>query len=642
MTVGLEIKLGHDRGGVLEGFYVTWRFGGRLFFVDEFDDTLIGGKGDDRLHGHGGDDLLIGGAGADLLVGGIGDDTLRGGGDQGDRLEGGEGDDWVDYSRNRTAGDADRTPIEIDLRFQMAWIGGGPGQAAGALVNRLISIENAIGGDGDDTIGGTAGDNHLVGRAGDDLLKGERGGDTLEGGRGADTLLGGDDFDTASFEGGAGPVTVSLGRGIAETRIAADRVERDILRDIEAAIGSHLDDTMFGWTGDEMLAGRGGGDTLLGFAGHDSLSGDDGDDVLSGGDNDDALTGGAGRDRLLGNDGDDLIFGDDDDDVIRGGDGADTLVGGDGRDRMTGGAGGDAFGFIAIADSPFGMEDEVTDLAGLDRLDIEEVIEEFLPELALRQNFLVFIGEKAFTKGGVHELRYDPAVGRLELDVNNSGAYDAGDFGVRLPKGLVLAFDGMDLAVGVALAGADTPADGIALYRDTGPTVAEPWPLHDPSPEAGVAEPVWPTAWFDEQPWDDEAAWIAAWFDAGAWEPDQPEDATASSEALEEPASPTAPFDEPAWTFAWRWNASASSDPAADPAWIADRRGEATVAGAALRPDNEIGGEAGLDDGNGEIALWLALAGAELLAGVEEGDAAVAEEAAAPPPPHQTAWWLLE
>lgn len=70
-------------------------------------DLIFGGDGDDLLSGDGGDDYLQGGFGADTLSGGAGNDRLDGtftaGGsvfatfdqDEGDRLDGGDGDDTI-------------------------------------------------------------------------------------------------------------------------------------------------------------------------------------------------------------------------------------------------------------------------------------------------------------------------------------------------------------------------------------------------------------------------------------------------------------------------------------------------------------------------------------------------------------------
>lgn len=63
-------------------------------------------------------------------------------------------------------------------------------------------IENAYGGDGDDTFTGNAADNHISGM---------RGNDTLQGGAGDDTLDGGTGYDTAVYAGNMNQFAITLG-----------------------------------------------------------------------------------------------------------------------------------------------------------------------------------------------------------------------------------------------------------------------------------------------------------------------------------------------------------------------------------------------------------------------------------------------
>jgi methionine-rich copper-binding protein CopC len=63
------------------------------------------------------------------------------------------------------------------------------------------TIENVIGGGGNDALTGNSGDNRLDGGAGNDTLTGGAGNDTLIGGAGNDTLIGGSGDDTAIFSG---------------------------------------------------------------------------------------------------------------------------------------------------------------------------------------------------------------------------------------------------------------------------------------------------------------------------------------------------------------------------------------------------------------------------------------------------------
>ena len=158
------------------------------------EDILSGGDGDDRLFGEAGDDVLSGDAGNDVLDGGTGHDTLAGGagddvmvGDDGndvfvagvqtvlearsltqmpldpstpgvddgdDVIHGGEGADTYDASfATMTVG--------IDLEAGVAM-----GEEIGH--DRLTSIENAVGGAGNDTITASSAVNILYGRGGQD------------------------------------------------------------------------------------------------------------------------------------------------------------------------------------------------------------------------------------------------------------------------------------------------------------------------------------------------------------------------------------------------------------------------------------------------------------------------------------------
>ena len=71
-----------------------------------------------------------------------------------------------------------------------------------------VTIENATGGSGNDTLIGNSVGNTLNGGAGNDSLSGGSGNDTLNGGAGNDTLDGGDGIDTATYSGN--PNTFSI------------------------------------------------------------------------------------------------------------------------------------------------------------------------------------------------------------------------------------------------------------------------------------------------------------------------------------------------------------------------------------------------------------------------------------------------
>ncbi len=190
-------------------------------------------------------------------------------------------------------------------------------------------IENAIGGDGGDTITGNSaanhiqsmrGDDHIDGLGGDDVLDGGSGNDTLygrdgtdtliggdgndilDGGAGNDTLLGGTGEDRAAYADATAGVTVDLTRAVQDTAGAGHDVF-DGIEDVSgSAFADHLSgnagvNQLYGGAGDDVLSGNGGGDYLDGGLGNDLLSGGDGDDVLTGGAGADVLQGGGGIDR---------------------------------------------------------------------------------------------------------------------------------------------------------------------------------------------------------------------------------------------------------------------------------------------------------------------------------------------------------
>ena len=242
----------HVDDGVINEIDVSGGAGADSLKTGFADDIVRGGTGADVLAGGFGGDTLLGGAGADTLAGDAGGDVLRGGG----------GRDAADYSD--AAGG-----IFVNLAA-----GNGPEG------DTLVSIEDAIGSSGFDTLRGDAGANRLSGGVGDDTLRGQGGGDSLFGQDGGDDL-----------RGNGGADEVRGGNGF-------DRLS-----------GNQGADTLAGGGGSDTLAGGKGADTLLGGNGVDRLSGGAAGDVLRGRAGSDTLDGGAGNDRLLGGgDGDVFAF----------------------------------------------------------------------------------------------------------------------------------------------------------------------------------------------------------------------------------------------------------------------------------------------------------------------------------------------
>ncbi len=208
-------------------------------------DIILGSSGNDALQGHAGDEDLTGGLGSDLLDGGEGVDTAR-------------------YDGSGSA-------VSIDLSSGSA----SGGDAAGDV---LISIENLVGSDHDDTLRGSSGDNVLTGGAGDDLLEGRSGADTLEGGSGV---------DTADYSGSTSGVTVDLGDGAVEV---GGHAEGDTLGGIENITGSDFDDQLTGDSGANTLVGGAGDDTFGHTGGSDHFEGGIGSDTIDFGATSDDVT----------------------------------------------------------------------------------------------------------------------------------------------------------------------------------------------------------------------------------------------------------------------------------------------------------------------------------------------------------------
>jgi len=207
--------------------------------------TAVGTAGQDEFHGGAGndalttlaeDDLISGDAGDDTIVSGAGNDTITfaGTGDGFDNVTGGAGTDSILALTNGT---------NIGLTTQISGVevisanghtgvhilGSAVADALNFSATVLQNIIDIDGGDGGDTISGSATNDTIFGRAGGDTLNGNGGNDSLDGGAGADTLAGGAGID--ALDGGAGDDTLNGGAG---------------------------DDTLTGGAGNDSLQGGGG------------------------------------------------------------------------------------------------------------------------------------------------------------------------------------------------------------------------------------------------------------------------------------------------------------------------------------------------------------------------------------------------
>ncbi|OJY32793.1 MAG: hypothetical protein BGP11_02980, partial [Rhodobacterales bacterium 65-51] len=261
---------------------------------------------------------------------------------------------------------------------------------AGSIAGQAASfsgIENAIGGDGNDTIIGNGFGNMLFGMRGADSLNGGDGTDALYGGTGNDTLSQSFGGPNETLDGGAGNDTADWSYNnfdswvidLADGTAKIGGTTYAHLISIENAKGGQSSDSITGTSGDNRLEGNNGADTLDGGSGTDSLYGGAGNDVLIqnfGGPNE-IMDGGDGNDtgdwtysssnwfinlldgtakigtttwalltsieNLRGGNGNDSLIGDTGANLLEGGLGNDTLTGAGGADTLDGGQGDDLY-----------------------------------------------------------------------------------------------------------------------------------------------------------------------------------------------------------------------------------------------------------------------------------------------------------
>lgn len=197
-------------------------------------DVITGGRGADEINGGSDNDTLTGGAGFDKLLGGDGNDILvdsdallidpdetdlaNPNSDRGAIFDGGRGIDTVDLSGHASSLGIDlmRGSINPDVVYYYDGTDGPywTEDSQQWLDGRILNVENAIGGSGNDKIWGNWGDNELRGGAGhdeivgadrsdasgsSDRLFGDAGNDVLMGGSGNDWLDGGTGADVFLF-----------------------------------------------------------------------------------------------------------------------------------------------------------------------------------------------------------------------------------------------------------------------------------------------------------------------------------------------------------------------------------------------------------------------------------------------------------
>jgi Ca2+-binding RTX toxin-like protein len=258
-----------------------------------FIENAVGGTGYDIITGNDADNVLTGGLGNDTITGGQGYDTMYGGEDDDtlvatykslrgfDTMDGGAGINTADFSNYHD-------PLRIDLSADAAWSDGADAASATLQVAKLVSIQNVIGGAGEDELWGDGGDNRIDGGLGNDTIHGGGGKDTLISGLGVDSIYGEGDDDTLVgtyknnpfafdyLDGGSGinkvdfsdyqnAVRVDLSVGTAWTSDGADVASGNPLRQVAKLVS--IQDVL-GGTGNDEITGDSNNNTLDGGAGY--------------------------------------------------------------------------------------------------------------------------------------------------------------------------------------------------------------------------------------------------------------------------------------------------------------------------------------------------------------------------------------
>lgn len=314
-------------------------------------DTLTGNTLNNSLSGGNGNDTLTGGAGNDSLNGGAGNDTLTGGAGN-DSLTGSTGDDTYSFNTDTALG-ADTIAESAgggtdtltfngsnnDVTVNLGTTGNQTANSNLTLNFTSAQIENATGGNGNDTITGNSLSNYILGGNGNDALEGGAGNDTLVGGAGDDTLTTGSGVDT--LDGGAdndeivitganqNGDTATGGAGVNIFRFASgatgqlsltsdgedtldfslftSSVTINLSDTSEQNVGGGLFLTLNGWF--EKVIGSGSNDQITGNDADNNIDGGNGNDTLEGGNGNDTLNGNAGNDQLDGGAGTDSLDG---------------------------------------------------------------------------------------------------------------------------------------------------------------------------------------------------------------------------------------------------------------------------------------------------------------------------------------------
>ena len=331
-----------------------------VYYIRDNDlgDNMTGVAGNNIIFGNGGDDLIAAGIGSLLAYGGLGNDTFVAT----------VGDGVATFDGQAGANTLDMSHISAAATVNLAT---GTASSAQTGAATLVSIQNVIGGSGNDTITGSALDNVITGGLGNDTMIGGAGNDTYQVDSAGDVV-------TEAASGGTDTINTTLTSYSLATLANVENLTFTGVGNFTGT-GNAAANIITGGAGDDTLNGGAGADTLVGGTGNDTyfvdnaldvvtervgegtdmistnasytlaagsevetlkvntatgltLTGNEFANTMLGNNGNDTLIGGAGNDTLNGNGGDDTLNGGAGDDMLNGGAGADTLVGGTGND----------------------------------------------------------------------------------------------------------------------------------------------------------------------------------------------------------------------------------------------------------------------------------------------------------------------
>ena len=440
--------------------FITGNNGNNDIITNKGNDTVFAGEGQDKIAGGEGNDRLFGGGADDLINGENGDDHIQGGASN-DTMIGGLGIDTFDNT-------------DFAGAYTWSMVTG----ATSVVGETAVGFENAIMGEGSDTITGTSFGNKISTNGGADVIRTGIGNDIIDAGKGDDAVFENFGFDKSN--GGEGvdtfDITFFSSTYNLDMTTGGTNFVGETAINFENVIGGAGNNTILGTSAANKILGNGGIDTIQGGKGADSISGGADNDFINGGLDADELNGGTGidtmdatdntssyiwnmatgvtniagetakefenaitgagadtvignasdnsiqlganNDRATGGIGNDKLFGDAGSDTLLGDIGNDRLAGGANNDTLAGGTGFDQFVFDTTPNTFFNS-DRITDFVSVfDTILLDDAVFGAIGNTVTADEFR--IGTAALDS--TDRIIYNANIGSLSYDADGNGA----------------------------------------------------------------------------------------------------------------------------------------------------------------------------------------------------------------------------